>query len=296
MDKKGTIIIVGLCIVVLLLSCINLASISRLNSRLAELQGHLDALRTEMHAELSGITHTVQEMEEQSRWWEPGEIEIMEVGPGQASVKLGWYIKEYRAGSKVFINYRLQGEEQYTALEAEEGSGGYFYAILDLEFRPQPLWTHIFSRSEHGLGSVPGEDKKIAGSDSEPRLQYEYYLSILEGDAIRVGNVEILSLDKLSYTYYSFLQSYTEVEKDRVYVHLQEELDMHPRHTLREVCLELCKGGGVVKKVFLQESEGPDKVMEWEAEAGVKAGEDYDYLRLVVTFSDGNSFLRSESL
>jgi len=47
---------------------------------------------------------------------------------------------------------------------------------------------------------------------------------------------------------------------------------MHPRHTLREVCLELCKGGGVVKKVFLQESEGPDKVMEWEAEAGLKRG------------------------
>ena len=292
MNKKGTVVIVGLISVVILLACINLSSITRLNSRLAEMQGRIDALRSEMHAELSGVSHIVHAMQEQARWWEPGEIEVIKTGPKQASVRVGWYLRDYRAGSKVFINYRRQGEEEYTALEAREGTGGHFHALLNLEFNPEPQWSHVYSRSQPGFGSPPVEFKEV-GPDFAPQLYYEYYISILDEGAIRAGDVEYLNLNKLIYGYYSSLHSYIDFEKSHVSVHLSEELYAQSCYTLAEARLELCKGSRVVKRLPLHRSEGPDdEVIEWRADTKAEAGEDYDLLRLVVTYSDGESFTR----
>lgn len=292
MNKKGTVVIVILISVIILFTCINLAAITRLNNRLAEMQGHIDSLRFDIHNELSGVSHIFQAMQEQAGWWEPGELELIETGPEQASVRVGWYLRDYRVGSKVFINYRRQGEEEYTALEAGDGSSGHFHVLLNLEFNPEPQWSHGFSRSQHGFGSPPDEIIEKVVPDYDPQPHYEYYISTLDEGEIRTGDVESLHLDKLFYGYYSCLHSHFDFGKNHVYVHLSEELYAQPRYTVAEARLELCKGSRVVKRLPLHRNDGPDDVIEWQADTKVEVGEDYNVLRLVVTYSDGKSFSR----
>ena len=239
MNKKGTVVVVILISVVILLACINLASITRLNSRLAGMQGYIDSLRFDIHNELSGVSHIFQAMQEQAGWWEPGELELIETGPEQASVRVGWYLRDYRAGSEVFINYRRQGEEEYTALEAGDGSSGHFHVLLNLEFNPEPQWSHGFSRSRHGFGSPPDEIIEKVVPDYDPQPHYEYYISTLDEGTIRTGDVESLPLDKLFCGYYSCLQSHFDVGKNSVDAVSYTHLDVYKRQVcgcVRESC------------------------------------------------------------
>ncbi len=291
--SKKEIFIVILITVTIVLSCINLVSMTGLNRRLDEMQGDLQSLRSEVQSEACWISGVLHEAQDEARWWKPAEIGAEALEQGPAAVKLGCYLKDYRAGSKVHFNYRRQGEAEYTSLEAEEGSSGYFHALLELEFDPRPLWQHTFSRATLHDPENPGSGSITElETDSDPRLEYEYYISVRDGDAIRTGDVESFSLDELSYGYYSSLNSDVNVEEGNIDVFVLEEAFGRPRYTVTRAEVELRTGGGTLKKIPLSRSDRPDELIEWRAGIDIGAGEEYSGLRLVVTYSDGKSFSR----
>lgn len=281
--KENTVILILLAIVIVF-ALINYFSINSLNGSLAGLQGEITNLRHE----LVGVSDAFQAMQEQASWYEFEEIEIVELGAEQVSVKVGCYIKEYREGSKVLLNYR-RGSENYTALEAQEDSGGHFHTLVNLDFKPEPQWMLQYFQSVLFENSPPRNLVDVS-PDSIPAEQYEYYISVVEGDLVRAGEPEAIPLEKVHYLYYSSLDSQIEVKKNSVSVWLMEARG-EQQFVLTGARLELCRDGRVVEQLPLSSVEGQYDV-EWQVETKAKAKEDYDALRLVVTFDDGKSFTR----
>lgn len=293
MNKKETTFIAILVLIAIVLTCTNLVSIAGLKGALAGMQSNLDALRFEIRNEVSDISDVFQAMQEEARWWESEDFEITSLSPGQAQIRFGGYLKDYRAGSKVFFNYRRQGEEAYTSLEAVEESSGYFYALLDLEYDPAPPWEQQIFYSFGLMSDTPEELITEAVSDCEQ--QFDYYVSVVDGDNVRVGDPESLFLDKLNYSYYTSLQSFLDAGSNSIDIRLLE-MENDALYDVTAARLELCKGSRVVEKVSLGVSDESGYMSEWRAEAKAKAGEDYNVFRLVVTYSDGKSFTRQTSL
>lgn len=282
MSKRD--IVITILVIAALCTVVNLiVSTGRLNNSLIDLQGQIDALHSQINSELGGLSEVLQG---QALWWEFEEIEIVKMSAEQATVKVGFHVQEYRKGSKVRINYRRGGGD-YTAQEAKESSSGHFHTLLELDVALEPQWQHHYTQSS-GFGRHSG-GVEISGSGLEDL--YEYYISVVEGDHIRAGDPEPIPLEKLSYSYYNNLDSQIEVEGGRISVQLREN-QSEAQHAVTGARLELCKKGGVVKKVSLATAEAKNGWNWREAELRAKAGDDYDALRLVATFSDGKSFSR----
>lgn len=290
MEKKGTAITLVLVFLAALLTLINLVFINGQRDRLEEMRHSVDNLRSEIRSEMNEVTGIFLALKEQAAWWGPGESEVIAMGPERTTARVSWFLKDYRAGSKVFFNYRLQGEEEYTALEAEEGTGGYFHALLEVEYRPEPQWSQQLTRSiRHGSDSPPEEiENAWPVQDGQPEV--EYYISTFDGDTIRTGEPGSLPLMKGGY--YSSLQSYIHVQDTRIEVVLHEELYGEPRHTVTGARVELLRGDGVVRGVSLVRGDRSSDTVEWHADFNAEVGKDHDTLRLVVAFSDGHSFSR----
>ncbi|NMD43157.1 MAG: hypothetical protein GYA86_07610 [Firmicutes bacterium] len=284
MDRKESITLV-LLFVVIIFSGIGLLSLKGLGDRLEGLQGQVQSLQSRVQGEIGEVADLVQALQEQALLWKPEEIEIVKIGLGRASLKLGWHLKEYRVGSKVSFNYRRQGEPEYSSLEVAESSGGYFHVLLDLEFNPEPLWGHQYTSS---LQCVPTAEVW----PDDPRDQYEYYISVVDEETIRSGEPGYLSPEKLSEGFYSYLHSSLDLGKKSVSVDLTEEKYGEPRFTMTAGRLELCRGDEVVKWLPLVKSAGEELVVEWAAEIMAEVEKECNAVCLVVTFSDGESFSR----
>ncbi len=293
MNRKESYSCPVLLFVVLIFSGIGLLPLKGLSDRLEGLQGEFQSLQSRVQGEIGEVAAVVQALQEQTFLWEPEEIEMVELGSGRASVRLGWYLKEYRAGSKVSFNYRRQGEPEYSSLEATESSGGYFHVLLDLEFNPEPLWEHQYTSSlQCAPGKAPAEKKiAVVGSDDPPD-QYEYYLSVTDEETIRSGEPGYLVPEKLSWGFYSSLHSSLDLGKKSVSVELAEEKYGEPRFTMTAGRLELCRGDEVVKWLPLVKNAGGESMVEWAAEIRAEVEKECDNVCLVVTFSDGESFSR----
>ncbi|NLA11175.1 MAG: hypothetical protein GX883_03515, partial [Firmicutes bacterium] len=250
MTKKEHTVILILLAVVIVFALSNLFSINSLSDNLAGIQGNMNNLRRELSGEISNVFQAIQE---QTSWGEFEEIEIVELGAEQISIKIGCYIREYRQGSTVLINYR-RGSENYTALEAEEDAGGHFHALLNLDFKPEPQWMHHYSQAALSGTNSPPEQVILGYPDFVPEEQYEYYISVVDGDLVRTGKPESIPLDKVGYLYYSSLDSQIEVEKNSVSVWLME-VRSEQQFVLTGARLELCRDGRVVDQLPLSSVE-----------------------------------------
>lgn len=172
-------------------------------------------------------------------------------------------------------------------------SGGHCSTLLKLPIVPEPQWSHSLSRHS-GWGGSPEELFNEVVVDSDP-WQYEYYISVVDGESTRTGRVEDLYLDKLSCSYYSILDSHIDIEKKNISAFISEAQYGLPRYTVTEARLELLKGGKVKKELPLKISARPDELIDWQVDTGIEAA-GYSALRLVVAFSDGKSFYRQTEL
>ncbi|MGI6614853.1 MAG: hypothetical protein ACOX30_02305 [Dethiobacteria bacterium] len=286
--KKETAVITLLLSAAVLLVAINMVLLTKQNAHLSGLEENVNSIRSGIQSEMSEVTGFIEALQDQSAWWEPGELEVVETGPEQSTIKIEWYLKDYRAGSDIFINYRRLGEEKYTSLEVAENSRGHCSIQLTLPIIPEPQWSHSLSRHS-GLAGSPEEMFNEAVADNSP-WQYEYYISLADGETVRTGSVEEIYLDKLACSYYSILDSHIDIEKDNISVFILETQYGPPRYTVTGARLELLKGSRVVQQLPLEKGARPDESTDWQADAGYKAAGGCDAACLVVTFSDGKSF------
>ncbi len=288
MSKNEKILITLLVGIVILISWTNLNSTRNLENRMRQMQNELGSLRSQITHEVNRVSVVVQEMQQESRWWSPGETELIEVGKDEAEVKVSWFLREYQEGSLVTFNYRKSGEGDFTPMEAQQGTDGYFYSTLPVEMEKEPVWYISISRqsSTNSRQSTAENvvEEKYANFN---QIRYEYYISVTKDDTTRTGEIRNIDVGNLSYSLFNSLYSHVVLDQDRpVLVTLIEELYNSPYYQIENIYLESRKGNRSVEKWALENADarhGNEKMYEVLAQPE----KDYDSLHIVINYNEG---------
>ena len=92
--KKETAVITLLLSAAVLLAAINMVLLAKQNAHLSGLEENINSIRSGIHSEMSEVTGFIEALQDQSAWWEPGELEVVETGPEQSTIKIEWYLKD----------------------------------------------------------------------------------------------------------------------------------------------------------------------------------------------------------
>ncbi len=288
MSKNEKILITFLVVVVILISWTNLNSTRDLENRMRQMQSEIGSLRSQVTHEVNRVSVVVQEMQAESRWWSPGQTEITEVGKDETEVKISWFLREYQEGSLVTFNYRKSGEGDFTPMEAQQGTDGYFYSTLPVEMEKEPAW-HISISHETNSNSRSSTVENVVEEKyaNFNQMRYEYYISVTKDDTTRTGEIRNVDVGDLSYSLFNSLYSHVALSQDRpVSVTLIEELYNRSYYQIEKVYLESRKGGRSVEK-WLVENKDPRHSNEKIYEVLAQPEKDYDSLHIVINYNEG---------
>lgn len=286
--KKEHLVMICMMGLMIILCWATLNSTKRLREEVTALNNSVTTVRND-------VIHTYNEVtaaREDSRWWTPGDMDVVESGTDQLTLKIGFYLREYREGSRVSFHYRDRGgDEPYISLEAKKGAAGYYYAILTLEPLAEPLWkmdvqktTTVSSSGRETSQHVSVEE--VSEGYQERRI--EYYISVDDAGAIRAGEISYIDKQAVFYKLYGYLHSSIHFNNDLISIHLTAEEYSDAIYSLAKARLESFRRGEATERWELSESDKEPALLELHVEP-VK---DYDALQLVVTYSDGKSFTR----
>lgn len=290
------IVVVGIC----LFSIFN--EMNALRNQVVMLQGDLHSLRSLISQETRVIQEAVQMIQEDNRWWHPGDIDFIEAEDETSQIRINWFIKEYQEGSQVNMHYRLSGEEDFIVMSVE-GEDGYFSADVPLKLPKGPVWSTYVERrisvdswrnNERGDSRIDIVEEEI--KDSKEYYELHYFFSMKHGDTVKNSEMRALELTQFQ------ARKYGSVRLEIIYHGAEEvELVFYQYHSgekqdaVEEVFLESrTHDGGRLKKWPLNPPQSTEARPGYEEMpegkvymARVNPGEDYGTLNLVVQFEDG---------
>lgn len=285
--EKKVLLLSILLVIVLVINWLIWSNTRHLQQQVSHLQGELNSLRSEV----GSIRGTMQSIKnEDARWWTPGEVEFMDVDREKALTKISWYLREYREGSKVMLNYQPVGKEDYTEIVAEEESKGYFSVVLPVEV---PL-EHIFDiHLERATKKEHLKDRNLKEVRiTEPKPSLKYYISVQDGETIRTSEIRTLDLSKLSFKLFNPLNLRVNFNSNnKITANVHEYKAGNPRYEINEMYLETRKGKKQVlekwpfKPVQIQKAYEQERFKIYDVHATPSKA--YDSLYWVIKYSEG---------
>ncbi len=259
--QKIILIALALLLVVNLLVWNNMR---QLGTRLDQFQGQLNSVQSSMTHEIGSMRGELQAAREQEQWWTPGDVQIGEVDGNRARVEVSWYLKEYREGSEVALNYSPPGEAQFLEMPAERGSGGHFTAAVMVEVPLEPVFSNVVIQTFHSERNyrwpAVAEEKAIAQIHGAANLQY--FISVKEGDTVKTGMVRHLDLSKLNYGLFNPLDAAVHIDADKGAFNLtvSERIGSEqPDYTIEKMVLEVRDRHGTVLESRAMEKQNLDR-------------------------------------
>ncbi|MCR3922571.1 MAG: hypothetical protein NUK65_08675 [Firmicutes bacterium] len=293
MNNKEKVLLI-LIAVIILISWSNLQSSRELENRISQIQNEMYSLRSSITHEVGTVSGVVRQIQEEARWWSPGQTEILNAGKDEAQVKIDWYVKEYQENSLVTFNYRNVREKDFISLDADKGSDGYFFTVLSIEMIKAPLWELSISHSSNSYNhSYPMEEieefKEVKPADVN---EYEYYISVTKDGTTRTGEVRRLYLHELSYSLFNPLYGHVSIDKGRpTFVNLVEgRAHENVYYRIKEAYVEARTGTSIIKKWPLAKDSNTEAphygYTETMYSATIETETDYDSFYIVVKYND----------
>ena len=252
--------------------------------------GEFTSLRSQVSQEVGQVSGIVRQMREDERWWNFRGVEFLETEPDEALVRLQWQLKEFTAGSQVTLNYRKQGEEAFTPIDAESQSDGYYYADFPADINPEPTFEIHVTRSEQNR--TYSEKTERLESDKA----YEYYISVQEDDKLRSSDVLSLNMSSMSKRLFNHLSIGVHLN-DELYITLHEDTyDKESKYQVEQAFAEIRKGDTVIQRERLivnddiTDSDRRHYPEDTLYEARLDPATEYDALYLIVNYKDDMAF------
>lgn len=136
MNPKREKIYVGIIIVLLVFS---FYSHYTLSEDLQQTQNLINNNQSRLSNDLTRIVNQVDQIQEEERWWSPGDVAIDEQEGEVKGLTAEWEVRDYREGEKIYLHYRLPDSENYRQQEMTEIRPGIFQASIDLELTIEPV-------------------------------------------------------------------------------------------------------------------------------------------------------------
>lgn len=290
MDPKKNFSFVGIMLLIVIVICwLTLSRIGGLEEELRQLRGELENMRSQVSYEVGSIKNIV---EEEARWWTPGEVEIKDVEEGKASVKIAWNLKEYSEDVEVYLNYSFSWEDEHKRTAAERGADGHFFAVLPVEIPKEPVWCFNVSRSfsSNSTGSRVNQEIVHEGTREKDRFFLDYHISMKEGDKILASDKRRIDISKISYAFFNHMDLTVDFSEEDISVNLVELEMGDAKYEIKEVYLEKRLGENVLTRYQLEavkeeQASPPMVVNKYSLEETFS--KNYDFLYVVVEYLQG---------
>ena len=199
--------IIALLLAALTINLFTWANIKELRQEQSRVQSEMSSLRSQVSSEVSGIRGTFENIRDDSRWWTPAQMEVLNINKetATATIRLSWQLREYLQGNRVALNYQI-GDGDFQEVAAKESANGFFSVDLTIAMPLEPMW-HIYLQRESGgrqasFGIAPQHESAVNEyilGGSEPGAELKYYISVLDGETTRTSDMQLAELSKLSY-------------------------------------------------------------------------------------------------
>jgi len=304
--KHFKIIVVGGLCASLISNYILFTKLDVVDNKINNVSDYQHQVISTVNSQVGNINNTINKIKENQSWLSAVNVDtvIDESDKKKAMVNFEWQVKELQNNSEVLFNYKKNGEKEYKSIKAEDGGNGFFKVIMPVEINPEPNWNYrIIDRSsnssERQMRVIEEKQKKEAYVRGN-QLNFNYYISVSQGDMIKSGEINIARIKDIGTRYYGYLEVRTDIDGDKNYGLSVTSGKMYETSTyLKEAHLKKYRDGQLIEEEKLEEREigyeGGMPVREGINDFFVKSSEeklDYSSLVLKVMYSDGSVFER----
>ncbi|KUO50298.1 MAG: hypothetical protein APF76_11350 [Desulfitibacter sp. BRH_c19] len=286
-EKRDRRIIFVCLAIIIFLSMSNSAKMKEMQNRINYLQSEISNISMQVSNEVSGIRGIVADMREQERWWTPAQVQVEDLSKDEAVVRVKWQLRDYQEDSRITFNYRDGNIGEFTEIEADKKSNGYFTVRLPIDPPKEPIVNLQFSQESSVASnghSVQVEEKVL----DEPELSYEYYISSQTQGSIRNSDVLSLNLWEITYGIFSPINADITILQNgniRGMFHWAASDDSY--YKVQEVYLEARNAGNVSQeRWFFDDADLSDREVK-VLHIDVNPGKDYHSLYLVIKYNEG---------